>query len=86
MCPSSRPWSLAESHKSLTWAERLKRVFKIDVSVCSHCGGEVKIIACIEDAEIIEKILTHLDAKSDAPVNHLPKSRGPPQDLLFINE
>jgi hypothetical protein len=25
----------AESHKSLTWAERLKRVFKIDVSTCS---------------------------------------------------
>jgi len=70
---------LAESHESLTWAERLKRVFKIDVSTCSPCGGEVKIIACIEDPEIIEKILTHLDDKSDAPANHLPKSRAPPQ-------
>jgi len=78
--------SLAESHKSLTWAERLKRVFKIDVSVCSHCGGEVKIIACIEDPEIIEMILTHLDAKSDAPIIHLPKSRAPPQGFSFINE
>jgi hypothetical protein len=52
----------------------------------SHCGGEVKIIACIEDPKTIEKILTHLDTKSDIPANHLPKSRAPPQELLFINE
>ena len=60
--------------------------FKIDVSICSRCGGEVKIIACVEDPEIIEKILTHLDAKSDTPVNHLPKSRAPPQQGLFTSE
>jgi hypothetical protein len=56
-----------ESHKSLTWAERLKRGFKIDVSVCHHCGGQVMITACIEDPEIIEKILTHLDAACPLP-------------------
>lgn len=78
--------SSADCHKSLTWAERLKRVFKIDVSVCSRCGGEVKIIACIEAPDVIKKILDHLDAKSDAPANHLPKSRAPPQGLLFTNE
>jgi hypothetical protein len=27
----------------------LKRVLLIDVSVREHCGGAVKIIACIED-------------------------------------
>jgi len=74
------------SHKSLTWAERLKRVFKIDVSSCSRCGGEVNIIACIEDPELTEKILTHLNAKSDSPAHRLPKSRAPPQGLLFIKE
>jgi hypothetical protein len=78
--------SSAESHKSLTWAERLKRVFKIDVSICSRCGGEAKIIACIEDPDVIKKILDHLDAKSDTLVNHLPKSRAPPQGLLFTSE
>ncbi len=78
--------SSANCHKSLTWAERLKRVFKIDVAVCSRCGGDVKIIACIEDPEIIEKILTHLDTKSDTPVNHLSKSRAPPQQGLFTSE
>jgi len=78
--------SSADCHKSITWAERLKRVFRVDVSVCSRCGGEVRIIACIEDPEIIEKILTHLDAKSGTPSNQLPESQAPPQGLLLTNE
>jgi len=28
---------------------------------CAACGGAVWIIACIEDPEVIEKILAHLD-------------------------
>jgi hypothetical protein len=30
----------------MTWAQRLKRVFLIDVTICEHCGAAVKIIAC----------------------------------------
>ncbi len=26
-------------HVAMTWAQRLKRVFLVDVSVCEHCGG-----------------------------------------------
>jgi hypothetical protein len=40
----------------MTWAQRLKRVFKIDVTVCERCGGTVKIIACIEDPTVIRRI------------------------------
>ena len=29
-----------DRHRSLTLAERLKRVVKIDVSICSRCGGD----------------------------------------------
>ena len=66
--------SSAESHKSLTWAERLKRVFKTDVSGCSRCGGKVKIVACREAPDLINKILDHLDAKPPRPVSHLSTS------------
>lgn len=38
----------------MTWAQRLKRVFKIDIETCSHCGRVVKIIACIENAATSE--------------------------------
>ncbi len=31
------------------WAKRLKRVFNIDIETCSECGGDVRIIASIED-------------------------------------
>ncbi len=51
----------------MTWAQRLKRVFGIDIETCSACGGAVRIIACIEDPEVIEKILAHLDAKVSEP-------------------
>ena len=37
----------------MTWAQRLKRVFNIDIETCEACGGRVKVIACIEDPAII---------------------------------
>ena len=39
----------------MTWAQRLKRVFNIDIEVCDRCGGTVKVIACIEEQETIAR-------------------------------
>ncbi|MES9875285.1 MAG: IS91 family transposase, partial [Candidatus Sedimenticola sp. 6PFRAG7] len=39
----------AERRSSMTWAQRLKRVFNIDIETCSACGGAMKVIASIED-------------------------------------
>ena len=57
----------AERRTAMTWAQRLKRIFGIDIGICAACGGAVRIIACIEDAEVIEKILAHLDAQAIEP-------------------
>ena len=46
----------AERRASMSWAQRLKRVFSIDIETCSKCGGTVKVIACIEDPAVIDKI------------------------------
>ena len=57
---SDRPdygWTVAP----LTWAQRLKRVFNIDVTVCPLCGGTMRIIADITDPDIIQKILDHIE-------------------------
>lgn len=43
----------------MSWAMRLKRVFNIDITVCRHCQGRVRIIACIEERAVIDKILAH---------------------------
>jgi hypothetical protein len=39
----------AEQRSAMRWAQRLKRVFRIDVETCPRCGGTVQIIASIED-------------------------------------
>lgn len=74
----------AQRHVAMTWAQRLKRVFNIDVETCRACGGTAKVIACIEDPVIIKKILNHLEEKvpMDSGVQ-LPDSRAPPQASLL---
>ena len=63
----------------MTWAQRLKRVFNIDIETCRECGGAVRVIACIEDPAIIKKILTHLVRNApSAETTPLPQSRAPP--------
>jgi hypothetical protein len=77
-------------------AQRLKRVFNIDITVCAECGGPVKVtapahpcargisasmhvIASIEDPEVIEKILAHIEKQNPQPVvSLLPEPRAPP--------
>ena len=34
------------------WARLLKRVFDIDLEHCPQCGGDLKIIAAIEDPAV----------------------------------
>jgi hypothetical protein len=57
----------------------------IDIETCAACGGAVRIVACIEDPEVIKKILTHLDGQSAPrqPGFSLPPTRAPPQLGLF---
>jgi hypothetical protein len=72
----------AERRASMTWAQRLKRVFNIDIETCSVCGGAMKVIACIEDPIVIKQILDHLEHKVEASEPRaLPESRAPPAEL-----
>jgi hypothetical protein len=41
----------------MTWAQRLKRVFKPDLESCAGCGGQVRGIPCIDDPAVIGRIL-----------------------------
>jgi len=74
----------AERQASMTWAQRLKRAFDVDIETCSECGGDVRIIACIEDPAAISKILTYLDDKvATVGTARLPQCRAPPATGLF---
>jgi ribosomal protein S27E len=76
----------AERHAAMTWAQRLKRVFDIDIDTCCECGGDVKIIASIEDPVVIRMILAHLDKKgvfaADSLLPDCRASPDPPTGLL----
>ncbi len=63
---------------SMNWAGRLKRVFGMDIEICSECGGKLKVISSIEGPEVIKKILTHLGLESGIPEPCSP--RGPPEE------
>ena len=82
--------SPAERRAAMSWAQRLKRVFNIDIDieVCDRCGGSVKVIACIEDQDVIDSILAHLREKGQSKeqgrptLSHLARhSRAPPEPL-----
>ena len=82
--------SPTERHAAMTWAQRLKRVFNIDIETCNECGGAVKVIACIEDSEVIQKILSYLKKQDSgqssnsnkSQISLLPDERAPPGFLL----
>jgi hypothetical protein len=48
-------------HVAMGWAQRLKRVFGIEIDTCQRCGGTLRIVASIEQPELIAMILAHLE-------------------------
>jgi hypothetical protein len=79
---ADEPATPAQRRASMTWAQRLKRVFNIDIETCSACGGAMKVIACIEDPVVIKQILDHLKHKAETSESRaLPESRAPPAEL-----
>jgi len=47
----------------MSWAQRLKRVFGIDIEACPECGGTLRVIACIEEPWLIRRMLGHVQAR-----------------------
>ena len=73
----------AERRASMTRAQRLQRVFNIDIETCRECGGAVQVIACIEDPVVIQKILDHLKGKPKPNAfTPWPDTRAPPAGLF----
>jgi hypothetical protein len=67
----------SERHRVMSWAQRLKRVFAIEVETCRRCGGRLRVIASIEDPDVIERILDHL-GRDEQCLDPAHPSRAPP--------
>ncbi len=67
----------------LTWAQRLKRVFEIDITLCPLCGGQLRVIADITEPELITKILDQVQNRD--PPRQAPRrapTHSDPNDLF----
>ncbi len=79
----------------MTWMQRLKRVFAIDIETCPKCGGKLCVYRRvlkhgIEDPDVIEKILEHIRSREAttpveprAPPIRTRPPHTPAQDRLF---
>ncbi len=74
---SNEPWAVGRL-RAMSWAQRLKRVFAIDIETCRQCGGHLRVIASIEQPAVIERILERLRHTAE-PVDPAHTSRAPPQ-------
>ena len=72
----------ANGPASMTWAQRLQRVFKIDIEICATCGGQMKVIASIEEPAVIKRILAPLDSHPGRAQHPEHPPRAPPQFTL----
>ena len=64
------------------WARLIQKIYETDPLCCPRCQGRMRIIACIEDPAIVQKILRHLglwEIKQRPP----PKATGPPPDYTI---
>jgi hypothetical protein len=50
----------------MTWMQRLRRVFDIDLRYCPRCGGPVRVIAAVTEPALITRFLQHLDPRDGA--------------------
>ena len=60
----------------MRWAQLLKRVFDLDIEHCPHCGGQLKLIAAIEEPAVIQRILTHLGTHRAAATTRTGRAGG----------
>ena len=63
------------------WARLIQKIYEVDPLVCPACRGEMRVIAFIEDQEVIRKILVHLGLW-EIKTRPRPVAHGPP-DLTY---
>ena len=57
----------AQRRHRVAWAELLRRVFQVDVTVCPACGGHMRIIAALTEPRSIQAYLVGVGLPSRAP-------------------
>jgi uncharacterized protein YbaR (Trm112 family) len=53
----------------------IQRTFGLDVLACPRCGGRLRLVALIEQASVVQRILRHLGLPTEVPELRPPGRR-----------
>ena len=68
------------------WAWLLKRVFAVEVLVCVHCAGKLRLVEIATEPAAIKRIIRDERQRRGEPVSEMETRappRGPPGQLIF---
>jgi hypothetical protein len=68
----------AGNRRKANWARLIQKVYEIDPLKCTRCGATMRIIALVDDAGVIERILKHLSVWDPQPDTLTPAGPDPP--------
>ena len=71
--------SYRESRKN--WASLIQMIYEVDPLTCPRCQGRMRILAFIEDPEIVKKILKHLGLWKVKPRPPPKRAYAPPPEI-----
>ena len=65
------------------WARLIQKIYNVNPLLCPKCSGSMRIIAFIEDEQLVKKILKNLDLW-DVKRKPPPCANGPPPEAFII--
>jgi len=77
----------AITRRKAAWARLIQKVYKVDPLACVNCGSNMRIIALIDDVDVVERILKHLKVRDPQPDTLTPAGPDPPLpqgETLFL--
>ncbi len=67
-----------DARRKANWARLIQKVYEVDPLECANCGATMRIIALIDNADIIKRILKHLNVWDPLPETFSPAGPDPP--------
>ena len=67
--------------KNYSWSKMLAKVFKIDVTKCERCNGDMAVMAALIDRGEVARYLKHLGIEHEAPARAPPRHKEEPLDF-----
>ena len=63
-----------------SWARLIMKIYEVDPLICPRCGGDMRIIAPVEDCKVVKKILDYLG------IYESQRKRPPPKIHTYCDE